>query len=234
MELTILMPCLNEEKTICTCIKKAENFLKIHQIDGEILVADNGSSDHSVLYAKSCGARVVTAPVRGYGGALIEGNKQAKGRYIIMGDSDDSYSFEEILPLLEELRAGNEFVIGNRFQGGIEKGAMPLLHRYIGNPFLSYMGRKIYRCTIGDFHCGLRGYEKKAMERLELKCSGMEFASEMVIRAVQKNLKISEVPVRLYKDGRGGRSHLRSFRDGIRHFHILITYRKNHAKMQQP
>lgn len=230
MELTILMPCLNEEKTIEKCIQKANNFLQVNHIDGEILVADNGSSDNSVSYAKACGARVVEAAVRGYGGALIEGIKQAKGRYIIMGDSDDSYNFEEILPFWEELRDGKEFVIGNRFLGGIEKGAMPLLHKYIGNPFLSYMGRKIYQCNIGDFHCGLRGYEKKAMESLNLKCTGMELASEMVIRAVQHNLKIAEVPVRLYKDGRGGRSHLRSFRDGARHFYILMTYRAKRSE----
>lgn len=225
MELTILMPCLNEEKTIKKCIQKANHFMLVNHIEGEVLVADNGSSDDSVSCAKACGARVVRVPSRGYGSALIEGNKQAKGRYIIMGDSDDSYNFEEILPLLEELRAGKEFVIGNRFQGGIEKGAMPLLHKYIGNPFLSFMGRKLYKCNIGDFHCGLRGYEKKAVESLNLKCTGMEMASEMVIRAVQYNLKIAEVPVRLYKDGRSGRSHLRSFRDGARHFYILMTHR---------
>lgn len=226
MELTILMPCLNEEQTIRTCIQKANNFLEKNHIDGEVLVVDNGSSDHSVSYAKACGARVVKAVSKGYGSALHEGNKQAKGRYIIMGDSDDSYNFEEILPFLEELRNGKEFVMGNRFQGGIEKGAMPLLHKYIGNPVLSYMGRKLYKCNIGDFHCGLRGYEKNAVKRLNLQCTGMEYASEMVIRAVQYNLKISEVPVKLYKDGRNGRSHLRNFRDGIRHLYILIAYRK--------
>lgn len=226
MELTILMPCLNEAKTIEKCIQKAKRFLEVNHVDGEILVADNGSSDDSVRYAKACGARVIQVERRGYGSALIEGNKQAKGKYIIMGDSDDSYNFEEILPILEELRKGTEFVIGNRFQGGIEKGAMPWLHKYIGNPFLSYIGRKIYQCDIGDFHCGLRGYEKKAIEGLELKCPGMEFASEMVIRAVQHHLTISEVPVRLYKDGREGRPHLRSFRDGVRHIHILVAYRK--------
>ena len=226
MELTILMPCLNEEKTIEKCILKAKKFLEENHINGEVLVVDNGSSDYSVQYAKACGARVVKAAHRGYGSALIEGNKQANGRYIIMGDSDDSYNFEEILPFLDELRKGKEFVIGNRFKGGIEKGAMPWLHKYIGNPFLSYIGRKIYKCSIGDFHCGLRAYEKKAVESLELKCTGMEFASEMVIRAVHHNLKISEVPIKLYKDGRSGRSHLRSFRDGMRHLYILIAYRK--------
>lgn len=225
MELTILMPCLNEERTIRTCIRKANNFLEKNHIDGEILVVDNGSSDHSVSYAKACGARVVKAVSRGYGSALLEGNRQAKGRYIITGDCDDSYNFEEILPLLDELRNGKEFVIGNRFAGGIEKGAMPLLHKYIGNPFLSYLGRKLYKCNIGDFHCGLRAYEKNAMERLGLQCKGMEYASEMVIRAVQHNLVISEVPVKLYKDGRNGRSHLRCFRDGMRHLYVLFTYK---------
>lgn len=225
MELTILMPCLNEEKTIERCIQKAKAFLEVNQVDGEILVVDNGSSDNSIQYAEACGARVVKAECRGYGSVLIEGNKQAKGKYIIMADSDDSYNFEEILPFLEELRNGKEFVIGNRFKGGIEKGAMPLLHKYIGNPFLSYLGRKIYKCNIGDFHCGLRGYEKKAVESLDLKCTGMEYASEMVIRAVQNNLKISEVSVRLYKDGRNRKPHLRSFRDGARHLYILLTYR---------
>lgn len=230
MELTILMPCLNEEKTIEKCIRKAKHFLERNHINGEVLVVDNGSSDHSVRYAKACGARVVEAVSKGYGSALMEGNRQAKGRYIIMGDSDDSYNFEEILPFLEELRDGKEFVIGNRFQGGIEKGAMPFLHKYIGNPFLSYVGRKLYKCSIGDFHCGLRAYEKNAVERLGLQCRGMEFASEMVIRAVQHNLKMSEVPVKLYKDGRNGRSHLRSFRDGMRHLYILITYRNKREK----
>lgn len=233
MELTILMPCLNEEKTIQTCVRKAKRFLETNQIDGEVLVADNGSTDHSVQYARACGARVVTAPCKGYGSALIEGNKQARGRYIIMGDSDDSYHFEEISPLLDELRDGKEFVIGNRFQGGIEDGAMPWLHRYIGNPVLSYIGRKLYKCDIGDFHCGLRGYEKRAVDSLELNCTGMEFASEMVIRAVQHHLSISEVPVKLYKDGRTGRSHLRSFRDGLRHLYILLAYRNHRGEKRE-
>jgi len=226
MELTILMPCLNEEKTIKACVHKAREFLQVYDVDGEVLVVDNGSSDNSAKYAADCGARVIKAEQRGYGSALITGNKQAEGKYIIMGDSDDSYNFEEILPILEELRNGKEFVMGNRFTGGIEKGAMPFMHRYIGNPILSYIGRKIYKCGIGDFHCGLRGYEKKAIESLNLKCTGMEYASEMVIRAVQHNLKMSEVPVKLYKDGRNGRSHLRSFRDGMRHLYILIMYKK--------
>lgn len=233
MELTILMPCLDEEKTIEICIQKAQHFLEKNQIDGEILVVDNGSRDNSVSYAKTMGARVVETPVRGYGAAIMEGNRQAKGRYIILGDSDDSYNFEEILPILEELRAGNTFVMGNRFWGGIEKGAMPWLHKYIGNPLLSYLGRKLYSCNVGDFHCGLRGYEKDAVERLELCCTGMEYASEMVIRAVQHNLNISEVPVRLYRDGRGGKSHLRSFRDGIRHVYILMAYRIKYGKKRE-
>lgn len=227
MELTILMPCLNEEKTIKICVNKAKKFLQTNNVDGEVLVVDNGSTDKSIEYALACGARVVKAENRGYGSALLEGNRQAKGRYIIMGDSDDSYNFEEILPFLEELRSGKEFVMGNRFAGKIEEGAMPFLHKYIGNPILSYIGRKLYKCSIGDFHCGLRAYEKKAIQSLDLKCTGMEFASEMVIRAVQHNLLISEVSVRLYKDGRNGRSHLRSFRDGIRHLYVLFMYRKN-------
>ena len=229
MELTILMPCLNEEQTIKICVQKAKRFLEANQINGEVLVADNGSSDHSVPYAEACGARVVHVATRGYGSALLEGTRQARGRYIIMGDSDDSYHFEEIAPFLEALRNGKEFVIGNRFRGGIEKGAMPLLHRYIGNPFLSYLGRKLYQCSIGDFHCGLRAVEKSAMERLGLHCTGMEFASEMVIRAVQHNLRISEVPVRLYQDGRNRKPHLRSFRDGMRHLYILIAYREKQS-----
>ena len=224
LELTILMPCLNEAETLETCIRKAQTFLKESGIRGEVLIADNGSTDGSQEIARANGARVVDVPVRGYGAALQGGTDAALGKYVIMGDADDSYDFLHLMPFVEKLREGYELVMGNRFKGGIEKGAMPFLHRYLGNPVLSFLGRVLYRNKIGDFHCGLRGYDKAALQSLNLKTPGMEYASEMVVMATMCGLKITEVPTTLKPDGRSRRPHLRTFRDGWRHLKFLLTY----------
>ena len=224
LELTILMPCLNEAQTLATCIGKAQAFLERAQVGGEIVVADNGSTDGSVAIAHRMGARVVPVPVRGYGAALIAGIQAAQGRFIVMGDSDDSYDFANLDPFLDALREGAELVVGNRFLGGIEPGAMPRLHRWLGNPVLSGLGRLMYCQTIGDFHCGLRGFEREAMRRLDLQCTGMEFASEMVLKASLTGLRICEVPTTLRPDGRDRAPHLRSWRDGWRHLRLLLLF----------
>lgn len=227
MELTILMPCLNESKTLKTCIDKAKLFLITHHIDGEILIADNGSTDGSQDIAKSLGARVVDIEEKGYGAALIGGCNAALGKYVIMGDSDDSYDFLNLMPFVEKLREGYELVMGNRFKGGIEKGAMPPLHRYIGNPVLSFIGRVLYHSNIKDFHCGLRGYNRESILKLNLHTTGMEYASEMVVQATLHKLKICEVPTTLRKDGRDRPPHLRSWSDGWRHLTFLLMHSPN-------
>lgn len=227
MELTILMPCLNEVNTLKSCITKANQFLSKNKIYGEILVADNGSTDGSQMLAIELGARVVDAPNKGYGSALIAGCNAARGQYIIMGDSDDSYNFEDLMPFLEKLREGYELVMGNRFKGGIEKGAMPPLHRYLGNPVLSTIGRILYRSPIKDFHCGLRGYNRQSILNLNLHTSGMEYASEMVVQATLHNLKICEIPTTLKKDGRNRKPHLKSWSDGWRHLTFLFMHAPN-------
>lgn len=219
---SILMPCLNEEKTVGICIKKAQKFLKDTQIPGEVLIADNNSTDASVEIAEKLGARVIRVPERGYGAALLEGIKAAAYSCIIMGDCDDSYNFLEIKPFYDKITEGADLVIGNRFTGGIEPGAMPVLHRYFGNPFLSGLGKKLYRITVSDFHCGLRGLRKEAILGLGLCTKKMEFASEMIVKAGLAGLKVEEIPCRLYKDKRGRKSHLRSVRDGLRHFFFLL------------
>lgn len=224
-ELTILMPCLNEEKTIEACIFKAFSFLRENHISGEVLVADNGSEDDSVEKAKRAGARVVTCSEKGYGNALLTGIRAAKGKYVIMGDSDDSYDFADLSALWDKLNEGFDLVVGNRFLGGIEKGAMPFWHRYLGNPVLSLAGRILYPCKVGDFHCGLRGFHREKICELSFQATGMEFASEMILKCRQAGYAISEVPVKLYKDGREGKSHLRSLRDGLRHMQVLICNR---------
>lgn len=225
MELTILMPCLNEAETLAVCIRKAKTFLEENQIDGEVLVSDNGSSDGSAGIAEREGARVVFEPVKGYGSTLIKGCEEAKGRYVIMGDCDDSYDFLALMPFLAKLREGYDLVIGNRFAGGIEKGAMPWSHRHIGNPFLSFVGRMRFHSRVRDFHCGLRGYNTEAIRSLCLRTTGMEYASEMIVRAELKGLKVTEVPTVLRKDGRSGPPHLRSMRDGMRHLKFLLTFK---------
>ena len=224
MELTILMPCLNEALTLATCINKAKTFLETNNIDGEILIADNGSTDGSQNIAKELGARVVDIQEKGYGAALIGGCNNALGKYVIMGDSDDSYDFSNLMPFVEKLREGYDLVMGNRFKGGIEKGAMPPLHRYLGNPVLSFIGRVLYHSNIKDFHCGLRGYNKDSIQKLNLHTTGMEYASEMVVQATLHKLKICEVPTTLKKDGRDRPPHLRSWSDGWRHLTFLLMH----------
>ena len=227
IELTILMPCLNEEETLEICIKKAKKFLKTNKVNGEILIADNGSTDNSIDIAKKNGARVINVKEKGYGSALIAGTKNAYGKYVIMGDSDDSYDFLHLEEFLEKLREGYDLVMGNRFAGGIEKGAMPFSHRYIGNPILSFVGRLFFKSKIRDFHCGLRGYNKKKMLELNLNCTGMEYASEMVVKSELNNLKITEVKTTLKKDGRTRKPHLKTFSDGWRHLNFLLVYAPN-------
>lgn len=227
LELTILLPCLNEAETLEVCITKAKKFLNDNKIDGEVLISDNGSTDGSIEIAKDGGARVVHAPEKGYGNALKYGCENAYGKYVIMGDADDSYDFLNLMPFLEKLREGYDLVMGNRFKGGIEKDAMPWLHRYIGNPVLSFVGRLFFKSSIGDFHCGLRGYNRERMQQLKLKTTGMEYASEMVVMSEINGYRISEVPTTLKKDGRSRAPHLRSFRDGWRHLKFLFMYAPN-------
>jgi glycosyltransferase involved in cell wall biosynthesis len=224
IELTILMPCLNEAETLAVCIQKAQGFLQRAGIVGEVLIADNGSTDGSQLIAEDNGARVAAIPERGYGAALIGGIGAARGRFIIMGDADDSYDFESLDAMLERLREGDELVMGNRFRGGIKKGAMPFLHRYLGNPVLSFLGRLLFRIPVGDFHCGLRGFSREAALKLRLKSTGMEFASEMVVKAAFHGLKMAEVPTILSPDGRSRPPHLKTWRDGWRHLKFLLLH----------
>ena len=223
-ELSIVMPCLNEAETIGVCVEKAKGFLERRKIDGEVLVADNGSTDDSPAIAESLGARVIKVLERGYGSALLGGIAAARGRYVIMGDADDSYDFTALDLFVEKLREGSELVMGNRFKGGIEPGAMPLLHRYLGNPVLTAIGRRFFGSKIGDFHCGLRGFNRAAIQRLNLTTTGMEFASEMVVKATLRKLRITEVPTTLSPDGRSRPSHLRSWRDGWRHLRFLLLF----------
>jgi len=222
IELTILIPCLDEEKTIGTCVNKSKQFLSNNNINGEVLVADNGSSDNSKKIAFAYGARVVEVKEKGYGNVLITGTKAAKGKYTIMGDADDSYNFLEIKPILEKLKESYDLVIGNRYKGKIQKNAMPFSHKYIGTPLISWIGRKKYKIKIGDFNCGLRGYNTQKIIDLNCRCTGMEYATEMIIKAKQADLRISEVPINFYKDGRNKKSHLKTISDGIRHLKILL------------
>ena len=221
-ELTILMPCLNERETVGSCVRSARSFLVSRGIGGEVLVADNGSTDGSQELARAAGARVVTVTQRGYGAALLGGMRSARGRYVIMGDADCSYDFGRLDVFVEQLRSGEQLVMGNRFQGGIAPGAMPLLHRILGNPVLSTIGRLFYRAKVGDFHCGLRGFDRRSMLALGLTSSGMEFASEMVVKASLARFRIAEVPTTLSPDGRSRPSHLRTWRDGWRHLRFLL------------
>jgi len=224
LELTILMPCLNEAETLAVCIGKAREFLTRSGIAGEIVIADNGSTDGSQSIAANLGARVVPVPERGYGAALAGGIQAAGGRFIIMGDADDSYDFSRLDAFIAALRDGADLVMGNRFRGGIAPGAMPWHHRYIGNPLLSAVGRLFFRTPIGDFHCGLRGFSRAAILGLNLRTSGMEFASEMVVKATLAQFDLREVPTTLAKDGRSRPPHLRSFRDGWRHLRFLLLF----------
>jgi len=224
IELTILMPCLNEAETLGACIGKAQRFLARTEIVGEVLIADNGSTDGSIEIACGLKARVVNISIRGYGAALQGGIQAALGRYVIMGDADDSYDFENLDLFVDALRAGNDLVMGNRFSGGIEPGAMPILHRYLGNPVLSFIGRLFFRISAKDFHCGLRGFVRTSILKLELRTTGMEYASEMVVRSAFAHLRIAEVPTKLAKDGRSRPPHLRTWRDGWRHLQFLLLF----------
>lgn len=224
MDLTILMPCLNEAETLGRCIEKSFGWAAGSGLTVEVVVADNGSSDGSPEIAESLGARVVRVPERGYGAALRAGCAEARGRWIILGDADDSYDFADLDGFVAALREGYDFVIGNRFQGGIAPGAMPWKNRYIGNPILSWVGRRLFGITAGDFHCGLRGLTKEAFHRMDLRTTGMEFASETVIKAAQYRLRIGEVPTTLTPDGRSRRPHLRPWRDGWRHLRFMALF----------
>jgi glycosyltransferase involved in cell wall biosynthesis len=223
-ELTILMPCLNEAETIEVCVRKALGYLARSGVAGEVLIADNGSTDGSQAMAEALGARVVAVPEKGYGAALMGGIAAAHGKYVIMGDADDSYDFENLDGMVEHLRAGADLVMGNRFKGGIAKGAMPPLHRYLGNPVLSFIGRLFFAIPVGDFHCGLRGFSRESILGLNLKSPGMEFASEMVVKASLNNLRIEETPATLKPDGRSRPPHLKTWRDGWRHLRFLLIH----------
>jgi glycosyltransferase involved in cell wall biosynthesis len=224
VELSILMPCLNESETIESCIQKASSFLRLSGVQGEIVIGDNGSTDGSQDIARRNGARVVDVPLRGYGAAIFYGSLGCRGRYIIVGDSDDSYDFRALQPFLVKLREGYGLVMGNRFLGGIRSGAMPWKNRYLGNPVLTAIGRLFFRCPAKDFHCGLRGYSRECFERLGLRTTGMEFASEMVIKATLLGEKIAEVPTTLDPDGRSHPPHLRPWRDGWRHLRFMLLF----------
>jgi glycosyltransferase involved in cell wall biosynthesis len=224
IEVSIVMPCLNEEESIRECIRMAREGLEEAGAIGEILIADNGSTDGSQEIAREMGARVVDVSSRGYGAALMGGFEAARGRYVVMGDADGSYDFSSISPFLERLRAGDQLVMGNRFRGGIEEGAMPFLNRYLGNPVLSFIGRLLFPSAIGDFHCGLRAFRRDILETLDLQSPGMEFASEMVVKATLNEIRISEVPTTLSPALRSRPPHLRPWRDGWRHLRFLLLF----------
>lgn len=218
------MPCLNEAETLETCIRKAQQFLTEKQIEGEVVIADNGSTDGSLEIARKASAKVVDIPIKGYGSALMGGITAAENEFIIMGDADDSYDFTNLQAFVDALKNGAELVMGNRFQGGIQPGAMPFLHRYLGNPVLSSIARLFFKSNIGDFHCGLRGFRKSSILSLDLQTTGMEFASEMVVKAAMRGLNVVEVPTILYPDGRTRPPHLRTWSDGWRHLKFLLLY----------
>ena len=224
VEVSIVLPCLNEAETLAACIHKARRALGLHGLKGEIVVADNGSSDGSVEVAEHLADRVIAVAEKGYGNALSAGIAAAKGRFVLMADSDDSYDLESVPAFVEKLRAGYDLVIGNRFQGGIRPGAMPWLHRWFGNPALTGVGRLFFGAPIGDFHCGIRAFRREAYERLDLRTAGMEFASEMVIKAALEGLRIAELPTVLSPDGRSRRPHLRTWRDGWRHLRFMLLF----------
>lgn len=224
LELSVVMPCLNESRTLATCIRKAQTAMERLRVRGEVIVADNGSTDGSQALAEELGARVVPVKERGYGSALRGGIAAARGTFVIMGDCDDSYDFTQLGDFLSKLDDGYDLVMGNRFQGGIRPGAMPFLHRWLGNPVLSWLGRLFFGCPVGDFQCGLRGFRKDAIDRLGLQTPGMEFSTEMVVRATLFNLRIIEIPTTLSPDGRDRPPHLRTWRDGWRYLRFLLLY----------
>ena len=224
VEVSIVMPCLNEAETLATCIQKAQRAIEHAGLEAEIIVADNGSTDGSVVIARELGARVVEVSRKGYGSALLGGIEAAQGELVVMGDADDSYDFGAIGPFIAELRSGADLVVGNRFSGGIEPGAMPWSHRWLGNPVLTRIGRVFFHTPVGDMHCGLRAFRKEAFERMQLRAAGMEFASEMVIKASLKGMRVTEVPVVLHPDGRSRPPHLRTWRDGWRHLRFMLLF----------
>jgi glycosyltransferase involved in cell wall biosynthesis len=224
IELTILMPCLNEARTLEACIRKSKRFLEESAVSGEVLVADNGSTDGSQEIARRSGARLIEVADPGYGAAVIAGSRQARGKFIIMGDSDESYDFLRLDPFLAGLRGGNDLVMGNRFLGGIRTGAMPWKNRWIGNPGITMVGRLFFGATVGDFNCGLRGFTREAFARMDLRAGGMELASEMVMKATVLGMRVAEVPTVLIPDGRGKPPHMRPWRDGWRNLRIMLVY----------
>lgn len=224
LELSIVMPCLNEAETLGICIEKALRYLRENNISGEVVISDNGSTDGSQQIAEKLGARVIHATEKGYGSALMTGIESARGRYVIMGDSDDSYDFSDLNPYVIKLREGHDLVVGNRFKGGIQKGAMPFLHKYLGNPVLSFIGKLFFSSPVNDFHCGLRGFRQDIVSLLNLRTTGMEFASEMIVKASLFNLRICEVPTTLSVAGRTRAPHLRTWSDGWRHLRFLLIY----------
>lgn len=224
IDISVVLPCLNEEKTILHCINKANNGIEKSKLNGEVVVADNGSTDSSIKISTDAGAKVVYIENKGYGSALNGGIESALGDYIIMGDSDSTYNFEDIPKFVEQLDKGYDLVIGNRFLGGIEKGAMPFLNKFVGNPVLSFIAKKLFNSNIGDFHCGLRAFTKEAYKKMELRSSGMEFATEMIAKATLLNLKITEVPTTLSVSISPRTPHLKPFRDGLRHLNLMMTY----------
>ena len=227
LEVSIVMPCLNEAETLATCVRKAQDSIQLHHLKAELIVADNGSTDGSRGIARQNGARVVPVEAKGYGSALAAGIQAAKGQYIIMGDADDSYDFSYIFPFVEKLREGYDLVMGCRLPSGggtVMPGAMPWKHRWIGNPVLSGIGRLFFRSPISDFHCGLRAFRKEAYQKLGMRTTGMEFASEIVIKATLNKMQITQIPITLYKDGRSRPPHLRSWRDGWRHLRFMLMY----------
>lgn len=223
-ELSVVMPCLNEAETLRICIDKALGFMERAGVVGEVVIADNGSTDGSQAIAREAGARVVDVERRGYGAALLGGIEAARGEFVVMGDCDDSYDFSALDNYLERLREGDELVMGNRFKGGVQKGAMPRLHRYFGNPFLTWAGRTLFGSPVGDFQCGLRGFSREAMSGVGLRAEGMEFASEMVMKSTLHGLRIGEVPTTLVPDGRSRPPHMRSWRDGWRNLRLLLMH----------
>ena len=224
VEVSVVMPCLNERETVGICVKKALAALAAAGVRGEVIVADNGSTDGSIEIAQSLGARVVHVQQRGYGNALKGGIEAAHGVYVLMADSDDSYELDHLPRFVEQLRRGDDLVMGNRFRGGIRPGAMPFLHRYLGNPALTALGRLFFRSPSRDFHCGLRAFRKESFERMEIRSTGMEFASEMVVKASLLRMRVSEVPTTLSPDGRSRPPHLRTWHDGWRHLRFLLMY----------
>ena len=224
IELSVVLPCLNEHETVALCVEKALATLDEARISGEVIVADNGSTDGSISLAQAAGARVVHVAEKGYGNALKGGILAARGAYVLMADADDSYDFRHIPRFVEQLRRGSDLVMGNRFTGGIEQNAMPFLHQYLGNPVLTAVGRLFFRSPCRDFHCGLRAFRKDSYQRMDIRSTGMEFASEMVVKASLLCLQISEVPTTLSPDGRSRPPHLRTWRDGWRHLRFLLMY----------